>query len=366
MKSNSSLNRREFVKGTLIALGASGISLILPGCTAPTEAPAPTAPVAAGMVDTALFKKDPPWIIGRAGAGDTNEWMVSFSSHFEWKFTEVYKDKVKEYLVAAANWDPTKQISDIEDLLAKNVDLLIVDPVNEAAIVGAVENAMAAGVPVLLASTRVQTDNYVSWITTDNVRTGFLTTDWLCKELNGKGKVAITMGAPGSSYAAEWLAGTRQAMAQYPEIVEAGLAYCYWSASEAKKAMEAFLQADPDIAGVCPGGGQMGIGIVQAFLDAGKPIPPMGGADDGNGWMKLAKEQGVKFIGSTSGSPMAATIADVAVQVLQGQAVPKYVEYPTDYIYEQDIDQLVRYDLNDNYIASTLLPEEWITKLYGL
>ncbi|OGO28742.1 MAG: hypothetical protein A2Z16_10945 [Chloroflexi bacterium RBG_16_54_18] len=366
MKRNQSLNRREFVKGSLIALGATGITLILPGCAAPQEPAVPTAPVSAGMIDTTPFKKDPPWIIGRAGAGDTNEWMVSFSAHFQWKFTEVYKDQVKEYLEAASNWDPTKQISDMEDLLAKKVDLLIVDPVNEAAIVGAVENAMAAGIPVVLASTRVQTDKYASWVTTDNVRTGFIVTDWLCKELGGKGKIAITMGAPGSSYAAEWLAGTRQAMSQYPEITEAGLAYCYWAASEAKKAMEAFLQADPDINGVCPGGGQMGIGVIQAFLDAGKPLPPVGGADDGNGWMKLAKEEGVKFIGSTSGSPMAATVADIAVQILQGQPVPKYVEYPTEYIYETDVDKLVRPDLNDNYIASTLLPEEWINKLYKL
>ena len=362
MGSHAEMSRREFLRLAAFAASGMGVAVLLPGC-APQATPTPMV-AGAGMVDTTKYKKNSPWLIGRAGCGDTNEWMVSFSAHFEWKFKEVYKDLVKDYLVTAANWDPVKQISDVEDLLAKNINLLVIDPVSEAAIAGTVEICMESGIPVILASTRVQTDKYVSWVTTDNTRTGFITGDWLCKKLNGKGKVVITMGAPGSSYAAEWLGGTRQAFAQYPEIQEVGVAYCYWSAVEAKKAMEAFLQKDPDIAGVCPGGGQMGIGVIQAFLDAKKPLPPIGGADDGNGWMRVAKETGVDFIGSTSGSPMAAYVADIAIQVLKGQPVPKYVEYPTDWIYPKDLDKLYRPDLNENYIASTLLPEAWINKLY--
>ena len=358
------LSRRDFLRAAAVATSGAAVSVILPGCKQQQATPVPAAEVAPGMVDTTRYKKNPPWVVGRAGCGDTNSWMVSFSAHFEWSFKEKYKDLFKEYYVTACNWDPTKQISDVEDLLAKKIDLLVIDPASEAAVVGAVENAMAAGVPVLLASTRVQTDKYVSWVTTNNVRIGFACADWLCKQINGKGKVAITMGAPGSSYAAEWLGGTRQALAAYPDIKEVGLAYCYWSPVEAKKAWEAFLQKDPDINGVIPGGGLMGIGAVQAFLGAGKPIPPVGGGDDLNGFLRIAKENKVKFIGVSGGNEMAATVADLAVKVLRGEPVPKYVEQPTSIFYDTDLDKLYRPDLNDQYWASSKLPAEWVNRLF--
>ena len=264
----------------------------------------------------------------------------------------------------ACGYDVAKQISDIEDLMAKGIDLLIISPASEAALVATVESVMDAGVPVVLSSTRAQTDKYVSWITTNNIRTGYTTADWLAQQIGGKGKVAITMGAPGGSYAAEWLAGTRMALANYPDIEEVGLAYCFWSPVQAKEAWEAFLQKDPDIAGIIPGGGLMGIGAVQAFVDAGIPIPPVGGADDGNGWLRIAKQYDVKYIGEMSGSPMSAVVADIAIKVLKGEPVPKYVEYPGVFHTNEQLDELYRPDLSDHYWAGITMPEEWIERLY--
>ena len=360
MAKTSKLTAR--VVAAMVCLGI--LAGLLSGCKAPEPTATPVPELAAGMVDTTQYKKDPPWKIGRAGCGDTNAWMVSFSAHFEYSFTEKYADLVEEYYVTAAMWDPTKQISDVEDLLAKGIDLLVIDPVSEAAVVGAVENAMDAGIPVILASTRVQTDKYVSWVTTNNVRTGYVAAEWLAEQMGGKGKVAITMGAPGSSYAAEWLGGTRMALANYPDIEEVGLAYCFWSPVEAKKAWEGFLQTAPDINGIIPGGGLMGIGAVQAFVDAGKPVPPVGGGDDGNGWLRIAKENDVEFIGVKSGSPMASVVADIAVKVLKGEPVPKYVEYPTSFFYDEDVDDLYRPDLSDQYWASSTLPDAWVERIY--
>ena len=96
---------------------------LLSGCKAPEPTPTPVPELTAGMVDTTEYKKEPPWKIGRAGCGDTNSWMVSFSAHFDQAFTEKYADLVEEYYCTAAMWDPTKQISDVEDLLAKGIDL---------------------------------------------------------------------------------------------------------------------------------------------------------------------------------------------------------------------------------------------------
>lgn len=364
MANQRTYTRREFMRLAGTVAGLAGVTVLLPGCQ-PAAQPTPTPALSPGMVDTSRYKKNPPWVVGRAGSGDVNAWMVMFSAHFEYGIKEKYKDKFKEYHVTAANFDAAKQINDVEDLLAKNLDLLFIDPISEAALVGAVEKAMDAGIPVILASTRVRTDKYVSWVTTDNVRIGYLGADWLGRRLGGKGNVVLTMGAPGSSYAEDWLRGARQALSNYPDIKEVGLAYCFWSPVEAKKAVEAFIQATPQIDGVVPGGGQMALGAVDAFLDAGKPIPPMGGTDDWNGWLAKAKEHKVEFFSVSGGSSMSLTCVDLAVDVLSGKPVPKYVEYPVVTFDQTELDKYYRPDLSDQYWAVHELPEEWVQRLYG-
>jgi ribose transport system substrate-binding protein len=360
------LSRRDFLRYVGAVGSFAGATLLLPSCgTKESTGGTGTEGVPAGMVDTSAFKKDPPWVVGRAGSGDVNAWMVMFTHHFHYGIEELYKDKFKEYYETAANFDDQKQIADVEDLLTKNLDLLFVDPGSEAALVNSVEMAMDQGVPVILASTKVLTDRYVSWVTTDNQQIGFMGGDWLGKKLQGKGNVILLMGAPGSSYAEDWLRGARQGLAQYPDIKEVGMAYCWWSPTEAKTAVEGFIQANPQIDGVVPGGGLMGIGAVDAFLDAGKPIPPMGGADDGNAWLAKAKETGCEYFAVSGGADMSLTCVELAIDTLSGKPVPQLVIHPVITFDNTQTDKYYAPDLNDQYWAVNRLPQEWITKYYS-
>ncbi|MDQ7844263.1 MAG: substrate-binding domain-containing protein [Armatimonadota bacterium] len=353
------LTRREMMRLAGGLLAAGGLTLLLPeGRIFPLS----TAEGAVGMVDTSRYKKPGPWTVGRAGAGDVNAWMIMFSAHYEYGIKERHKGKFKDYFVTAANFDPGKQINDVEDLLSKRIDLLFIDPISEAALVASVEKAMDRGIPVILGSTRVKTEKYVSWITTNNVKAGFLYGDWMGKRLKGEGSVLILLGAPGSSYAEENLKGIRQAFLNYPGIKEAQVVYASWSPVEAKKATEAAIQAGKKIDGIISGG-LMGLGAVDAFVSQRKPIPPVG-ADDWNGWLKKAKQHKVEFYAVAGGSAMSSRAVDVAVKVLSGEPVPRYVEYPQKTFDSSQLTKYLREDLNDNYWAIHELPESWVTKLY--
>jgi ribose transport system substrate-binding protein len=353
------LTRREMMRlaGGLVAAG--GLTLLLPEGRIYSLSRAAGAP---GMVDTSRYKKPGPWTIGRAGAGDVNAWMIMFSAHYEYGIKERYKGKFKDYYVTAANFDPSKQINDVEDLLSKRIDLLFIDPISEGALVASVEKAMDRGIPVILGSTRVKTEKYVSWITTNNVKAGFLYGDWMGKRLKGEGSVLILLGAPGSSYAEENLKGIRQAFLNYPGIKEAQVVYASWSPVEAKKATEAAIQAGRKIDGIISGG-LMGLGAVDAFISQKKPIPPVC-ADDWNGWLKKAKKHNVEFFAVSGGSAMSSRAVDVAVKVLSGEPVARYVEYPFKTFDSSQLNKYLREDLNDNYWAIHELPESWVTKLY--
>jgi ribose transport system substrate-binding protein len=66
---------------------------------------------------------------------------------------EQHKDLIKQVIITDANDNPTKQVSDIQDLLQRNVDILIVRPSTEA-VDAAVVRAIKKGVPVVLGDRR--------------------------------------------------------------------------------------------------------------------------------------------------------------------------------------------------------------------
>ncbi len=316
-----------------------------------------------GMTDTSAYTTATPWVAGRAGLGDTNAWMTMFGLHFRYAIEVKYASFFSDFRITSCFWNPVQQISDIESLVAQGVDILFVDPAAEAPLVGAVEEAMAEGVPVILASTGVNTDEYVSWVSRDNTKAGFLYADWMGKKLTNGGKVVVLMGMAGSSYAEDVYRGVQQGLAAYPTVEVVGMAYADWSPVKAKEAMAAFIQANPQIDGVIADGGQMAYGAVEALLDAGRPLPPMT-ADDWNGWLRIAKEHNIVFVAESGGCPLAMTCVDLAVQVLQGQPVPKIVEYPIVSFEQDQLDQYYRPDLSDQYFAINELPEDWILQYY--
>jgi ribose transport system substrate-binding protein len=318
-----------------------------------------------GMVDTTAYATEGPWLAGRAGLGDTNAWMTMFGLHFRYAIEVKYADFFSDFRVTSCFWNPVQQIADIESLVAQGVDVLFVDPAAEGPLVGAVEEAMEQGVPVILASTGVNTDRYVSWVSRDNTKAGFLYADWMGSKLPDGGKVIVLMGMAGSSYAEDVLRGVQQGLAAYPGIEVVGTAYCDWSPVKAKEAMEAFLQANSQIDGVIADGGQMALGAVEALLDAKRPIPPIT-ADDWNGWLRIAKENSIEFLAVSGGNPLAMTCVDLAVEVLRGNPVPKIVEYPIVTFEEDELDAYYRPDLSDQYFAIHELPEDWIQEHYGL
>jgi len=335
------------------------VQVEVPVVITPTPAPLVLAP---GTVDTSQYKKDPPWTIARAGAGEVNDWMVSLSAHYQYAIEEKYQGLFANYYTTGANFDPAKQIADIEDLLAKDPDLLIIEPVSQAALVASVEKAMNQGVPVILSTNLVPTDNYVTYISTDNVKVGYTMAEGLAKRLDGKGKIIVLLGIAGSSYAEDNELGIRRALANYPDMEIVGLCNCNWSVVEAKTATEAYIQANPQIDGIISGG-LMGLGAVDAFLDAGRPVPLVVG-DDWNAWLRKAKELDLKFFAVDGGSPMGLWAVDLAVQILRGEPVPKYVEFPYTTFDETKLDEYFRPDLKDSYWGNSLLPENWVEKLY--
>src|SRR5258705_10305542 len=85
------------------------------------------------------------YTIGVSIQGSNNDWAASSYAHFKYALGTRYADKIANVYYGESGYDDKKQIADIEDLLTKKLDLLIVQPVSETSVAGAIEKAKAAG-----------------------------------------------------------------------------------------------------------------------------------------------------------------------------------------------------------------------------
>lgn len=356
VQSDRGWNRRDFLRMT----AGTVITLLLPACQ--RTLPSPPTPVQTGWIETERFKKSLPWRIGRSGRGDISAWMVMFSAHIEYGIKEKYREHFEDCICTSANWDPNKQIEDIKILLAEGIDLLLIDPMDATVVAAGVQEAMDTGIPVILASTRVTGAPYVSWVTTNEEERGAVCAEWISRSIM-EGRVAVLVSVPAAGESESWLKGVRGRLADQPGI-DAVVERCPWSSAGAKQVMVSMLGGSTPIDGVIVQNGVLGKGAVQALVEHGDEIPPIAGGDDWNGWLRTAKEYGVRFTGLSGGANLGLRAVDLATQVLAGQRVLRYVEFPYEMLDESTLDRYHRPDLSDHYWAVNDLPQAWIERMF--
>jgi len=92
----------------------------------------------------------------------------------------------------------SKQVSDVESLIAQGVKVLIISPVTADALTPVVKQAMDAGIPVVTLDRKVNTDVTLH-IGADNVLIGKTAGEFVCATLGGEGNVIEIQGTAGAS-----------------------------------------------------------------------------------------------------------------------------------------------------------------------
>lgn len=352
------MSRREFMQ--LLAIAAGGAALA--GCGTPTPTPGAKI-VPSGMTDTSKYAKKPPWTIAFSSQGPTNSWIVMLEAHIEYAVKEKYKDLFKKYIYTDCNGSADKQVNDIQDILVQKPDVIVMGALGAAALVGMIEQAMDQGVPVVLISSRANTDKYITFVEPNNYMFGQEAAKYVVKKLNGQGNVICLSGIAGTQAAEDRLAGARATWAVNPGIKELGQAYCDWSPIKGKQATEAFLAAHPKIDAVWSDSGVMIIGAVQAFEEAKRPIPPVTG-EQFNGYLRILVEKKLDGFAIVYPTSIGLTGVELAIATLRGEMVPYYVPIPMPIYTDAKIADLFRADMPDDYWPGHNLPDAWIDKLF--
>ncbi len=232
------------------------------------------------------------------------------------------KEKGIELTVVDAGDDSAKQISDIEDLISKNIKVLIVNPVDSDAVASAVESATKKGIKVIAVDRAVNGAEVECQIASDNVAGARMAAEYL-KELVGSGaKVAELEGVPGASAAIDRGQGFHEVADKDLDVVSSQTAN--FNRAEGLSVMENILQADGDIKGVFAHNDEMALGAIEAIASAGKDIVVVGfdATDDA----KKAVEDGT-LAATVAQQPelMGKTAIETAVTIMEGKTVEKSI-----------------------------------------
>jgi ribose transport system substrate-binding protein len=151
----------------------------------------------------------------------------------------------------AAETEYARQIQIIDSMVAQRVDAIAIAPTERKALVAPVDRAVAAGIPVTIFDSGLESTNYVSYVATDNLEAGRLGARKLAQLIGDKGKVGIVMNAPGSASTMDREQGfTETIQKEFPNIRIVGQQYGMSDRARARAAAENLLTAHPDIDGL--------------------------------------------------------------------------------------------------------------------
>ncbi len=231
--------------------------------------------------------------------------------------------------VADAQSDQDNQASQIQDLLSKKVDALMVNPIDSNAIVPSVTKANNAKVPVIALDLSPKTGTIATLIASDNIAGGKLAADFMCRQIGNQGNVVELQGTAGTSVARDRGKGFDDEMAAAcsgARIVVKRLAD--FSQGKATSVFGDILTTEPDIAGVFAQSDEMALGAIEAAKGVGRSgikLVSFGGTPDAVAALKSGD-----LAGDIAQQPalMGQLAVDNAVRVLNGETVPPNIISP--------------------------------------
>jgi putative xylitol transport system substrate-binding protein len=199
------------------------------------------------------------------------EYMSTFVNEIQQH--PLVKDGTVKITVLDGRFDASVQSNQMDTLITQKVDAVIFSPIDADAAAAPVSRAVAAGIPVIGAVTRANSDQLFAYIGTNDVAGGRDIAEHLVKELGGKGNIVLLEGPIGNSPQLLRRQGIDAVLAQNPGIKLLASKSANWSRTEGLALMENWLSLYGDqITGVIAENDEMALGAIQA-LDA-KGIGP--------------------------------------------------------------------------------------------
>ncbi len=164
----------------------------------------------------------------------------------------------------------TRQISIVDDFINRRVDGIELAPADKDALVPAIHRAQKAGIPLSVIDSGINTEDYVSFVATDNYGGGVLGARRLAQILGKRGRVAVIGVLPGAASTIAREKGFRETLEkEFPEVKLVAFQYGMSDRARSLAVTEDILAAHPDLDGIFASNESSTIGADQAIKARG-------------------------------------------------------------------------------------------------
>lgn len=211
-----------------------------------------------------------------------DEYVVGFSqmesdNPYRLAETKSLKDEAAKHgisiVVTDAQGQTSKQVSDVEDLIARKVNVIVLAPRTFDGLTPALQAAKAAGIPVILvdrSAAGVPGVDYVTELASNYVEQGRRAAEWLAAQTNGTASIVELSGTPGASVADDRAKGFRDEIAKHPNMKIIASQTGNFSRVTGQGVMQNIAQSlGKKITAVYAHNDEMALGAIQALTAAG-------------------------------------------------------------------------------------------------
>ncbi|MBM7693493.1 ribose transport system substrate-binding protein [Peribacillus deserti] len=237
-------------------------------------------------------KGDDKLKIGISLPSATHGWMGALIDSAEKQAKDLKKSDGINYVLTNAT-DPNKQANDIDDLISQDVDVIVMLPIESAALTPVGQKIKDAGIPLVIVDRELENDAATVVVKGDNEGIGVNAGKYFIEKLNGKGKVVEITGPP-SSVTEQRGKGFKEAMESSDGIEVIASQSGDFSTEKSLEVMQNILQANSHIDAVFTQDDGMALGVLQAIKEAGRTdIKFITGAGGGKAVFENMKEDGL-------------------------------------------------------------------------
>lgn len=205
-------------------------------------------------------------VIGMSFQDMDNPYFVTMHEAFE----EACASIGATAITTDASHDVNKQISDIEDMIQKGIDILLINPTDSVGVEAAVIQAKDAG--VIVVAIDAQANGPIdSFAGSKNYDAGYLAGEQMAEDLGGQGKVAILNGIPVVPIL-ERVEGFKAAVAEHPGIEIVDNQNGQQERDKAMTVTENMMQANPELVAIFSVNDGGALGTLAAIESAQKDI----------------------------------------------------------------------------------------------
>ena len=230
-----------------------------------------TAATLAAVAFTSCARRNDKIVVGFSQMENNNPWRIAETNSMRQEAAR--RSERFDLVVTDAQGQTSKQVSDVEDLVARGVDAIFLAPREYEGLAPALQAAKEADIPVFLIDREAAGQpgqDYVTFIGSNFVEQGRRAAQWLIDQTKGRANIVELTGTAGSSVARDRARGFHDAISAHPEMRIIVSQTADFSRATGQNVMQNIIQSrGREITAVYAHNDEMALGAIQALKDAG-------------------------------------------------------------------------------------------------